>query len=129
MRKSIIILLLGAILTSSCQKKDDNGNLGGFWKLLSIEESDGTVKDTKEENIFWAIQLDLLQVRANESLRAYGRFQHIGDSLFVQMIDTPKILSEYGLKDPTDARFGVEHLDRKKMVLQSKYSRLTFRKF
>ena len=36
--KKILFLLLGITLFASCQKKDDNGDLGGNWKLLQIED-------------------------------------------------------------------------------------------
>ena len=36
--KKIIIALLVAVTITACQKEDDNGDLGGFWKLLKIEK-------------------------------------------------------------------------------------------
>ena len=62
MKKTIFFLL---ILTGliSCQKEDHNGDLGGFWKLLQIEltENDSII-NKRTENMFWAIQLDLIEV-------------------------------------------------------------------
>lgn len=82
MKKGILISIL--ILTMCCcQKEDDNGHLGGYWKLLEITDNSGETTNTKEESLFWAIQLDLIQIGNN-----LGRFQHTGDSLFIQMIDT-----------------------------------------
>ena len=111
---------------SSCQKADKNGDLDGFWKLLQIKEFEsGTITNTKEVDRFWSVQLDLMTTTGNGK----GRFQHIGDSLFVQMIQIPKKSKEVGLYNPLDERFGVVHLSAKKMILRSKYVELNFRKF
>lgn len=128
--KKILFLLLGIVLLASCQKKDDNGDLGGNWKLLQIEDFENdTIINTKEYDRFWAIQLDLMQV----TQVGLGRFQHIGDSLFVQMIYvTDKPISRFkdvGMYTPENERYGVVHLDRKRMILRSKYAELDFRKF
>lgn len=114
-----------AITVASCQKEDDNGDLGGFWKLLQIEYTDSITIDTKEENLFWGIQLKLIEI--DEHL---GRFQHTGDSLYIQMIDTKSnALIEYGILDATNERFAIERLNRNSMQLKSTTARLRFRKF
>lgn len=124
--KKVIYILLSLAVFSSCQKADKNGDLDGFWKLLQIEEFEsGTITNTKEEDRFWSVQLDLMTTTGNGK----GRFQHIGDSLFVQMIQIPKKSKEVGLYNPLDERFGVVHLSAKKMILRSKYVELNFRKF
>ena len=80
--KKIIFLLLGIALFASCQKEDDNGDLGGNWKLTQIEDfATDSIIDKRMEDRFWAIQLDLIQIGNGK-----GRFQHVNDSLFVQMI-------------------------------------------
>lgn len=123
--KKIIFLLLGITVFASCQKEDDNGDLGGNWKLTQIEDFENDkIIDKKMEDRFWAIQLDLIQIGNGK-----GRFQHVNDSLFVQMIYKTSKPEEYGLYDQENARYGVEHLSRKSMVLRSKYAELKFRKF
>ncbi|MBQ2786534.1 MAG: lipocalin-like domain-containing protein [Bacteroidaceae bacterium] len=128
MNKIIPIFILSLLFVAvSCQKKDDNGNLGGFWKLLLIEPVNGDAIDTKEKQCFWKFQLNLMQVGGMYG--TYGRFEHVGDSLFISLIDYDKQpLRQYGLYTNSE-RFGVEHLDRNGMVLQSDSARLTFRKF
>ena len=60
MKKALYIILSAALL-ASCQKADDNGDLGGFWKLLQIEElKNDTIIDKREESCFWAIQLRMI---------------------------------------------------------------------
>ncbi|MBR5476269.1 MAG: lipocalin-like domain-containing protein [Bacteroidaceae bacterium] len=123
MRRFIVIATM-IVLVTACQKADHNGELGGFWQLLEIERND-TALSAKEDKIFWSIQLDLIQISGR-----YGRFQHMGDSLFIQMIDTKENeLVREGIDNATDERFAVELLNRKAMRLRSKETRLTFRKF
>ena len=48
-------------MTIACQKADHNGDLGGFWKLLQIEEvKNDSIIDKREEDCFWAIQLKMI---------------------------------------------------------------------
>ena len=122
--KKIMFILIAAML-ASCQKEDDNGDLGGFWKLMQVEEAiEGNIINTRDSSLFWAIQLDLIQIEYGN-----GRFQHIKDSLFIQMITMPGKPKEYGLYNPKDERFGVLHLDRNGMILRSKDATLTLKKF
>ena len=124
--KKTIYILLAVALFASCQKADKNGDLDGFWKLLQIEEhGSGTITDTKEDDRFWSVQLDLMTTTGNGK----GRFQHVGDSLYVQMIHVPSNPREVGLYNPKDERFEVIHLSAKKMILRSEYVELNFRKF
>lgn len=123
--KRIVSILAVAILLTACQKEDKNGDLGGFWKLLQIEETaTEKVINKRNEDCFWSIQLKLIEI--NEKL---GRFQHTGDSLFVQMIETTGNMSDYGIYNQKNERFRVNHLDRNGMILESKHAVLTFRKF
>lgn len=124
--KKIIYILLCTVLFTSCQKADDNGDLGGWWKLLQIEEiKNDTVIDKRGEDRFWAIQLRMITTNNGGK----GRFQHIGDSLFVQMIQKPSDGKDVGMYTPEDERFGVNRLTNKSMILQSDEVVLTFRKF
>ena len=124
--KKIIYLTLAIALFASCQKEDKNGDLGGFWKLLQIEEHEkDTIIVTREKDLFWSIQLNLLTTTNGGK----GRFQHVGDSLYIQMIYHPGNAREIGMYNPKDERFGVKSLSRSRMILQSKEVTLTFRKF
>lgn len=127
MNKLRIIATITTIfaMTIACQKADHNGDLGGFWQLLQLEQNGNTI-NKKEDKIFWRIQLNLIQISGS-----YGRFEHTGDSLFIRMIDVnnEKALVEYGLNNAKEERFAVEILNNKSMRLRSKDARLTFRKF
>lgn len=123
--KKIIFILIAATLLIACQKEDENGELGGFWKLMQVEEAmEGNIINTRDSSLFWAIQLDLIQIDEGK-----GRFQHIKDSLFIQMITLPSNPQDYGLYNPKDERFGVLHLDRNGLILRSKDATLRLKKF
>ena len=124
--KKIIYILLCTTLFASCQKADENGDLGGFWKLLQIEEvGNDTIIDKRDEDRFWAIQLRMITTNNGGK----GRFQHTGDSLFVQMLQKPQDAKAVGLYNHEDERFEVLILNRNSMVLRSSDATLTFRKF
>lgn len=128
--KKIIIFILVACTFICCQKKDDNGDLGGFWKLIEIEETGSdTPTDVAMESRFWGIQLDLLEIRITNNDRHYFRFQHVSDSLFIQTITDKADLRAYGIYENHNERYKVVRLNRKSMILRSKYAKLTFRKF
>ena len=117
-------MIAAATLLCSCQKEDKNGDLGGFWKIMERVDSKGVTTDTKEESLFWAVQLKLLRIG-----NTYARFQNTGDSLFVQLIEhNGKGLQYYGIYNKEE-RFAVEHLDRNGMILKSDSVKLRFRKF
>lgn len=124
--KRIIFILSVITLLTACQKEDKNGDLGGFWKLKQIEEiATDSIIDLRDKDNFWSIQLKLLTTTDGGK----GRFQHVGDSLYIQMIYSPENPKEFGFYNPKDERFGVKHLDRNGMILQSKDAILTFKKF
>ncbi len=124
--KRIIFILSVITLLTACQKEDKNGDLGGFWKLKQIEEiATDSIIDLRDKDNFWSIQLKLLTTTGGGK----GRFQHVGDSIYIQMIYSPENPKEFGFYNPKDERFGVKHLDRNGMILQSKEAILTFKKF
>ena len=128
--KLYLVSLLLLSLVVSCQKADDNGALGGFWKLLEVESvATGEKSDRRSNGCFMSIQLDLMQLRGPVS--QYARFQHSGDSLFVQIIGDnadEELLKSFGFSG-SEERFFVQKLTGKSLVLKSVYSILTFKKF
>ena len=62
-------LIFATLLTVSCQKADDNGELGAFWKLLEVEHHADTSKsDHRQQSLFMAVQLNLMQPSASAFL-------------------------------------------------------------
>lgn len=127
----IVFLFFACVLLSvSCRKADDNGHLGAFWKLLELEYvADGTKIDCRQQDLFMAVQLDLMQLSGNGL--HYARFRHTGDSLFIQMIggnaDTG-LLESFGMNGQ-EQRFFVKKINRNSLILESEYSKLQFKKF
>ena len=123
-------ILLVCLFTASCQKADDNGNLGAFWKLLEVEYvTDASKSDLRQHSLFMAVQLNLMQFSGNGS--HYARFQHCNDSLFIQMIGgdaDKKLLESFGMNGQ-EQRFFVEKLNKNSLVLKSVYSILRFKRF
>ena len=150
MRYFSLITIFLLLLTGCSIETSDNGKLDGRWQLMEVSYLDGsnrTVK-TKEQLIFWDIQYKLISIHSmtgklHESLteESLCRFTFTGDSLKLfdfyrhyreadQKIDDP--LTTYFQKTGINgikANFAVLHLDRKTMLLQSDYAKLSFRKF
>lgn len=138
MKKNFIlyVCLLLATMTGlvSCGKKPINGNLDGRWQLMTIDYHENGQTE-QPEYIYYDINLYLLKlwetkdIDSNFGPRLFGRFSHVGDSLHVRMIHLTKaMVKPFGMND-TIQHFGVESLTKKKMVLNSRYARLQFRKF
>lgn len=118
------------LLAASCQKKDDNGCLGAFWKLLEVEYvADGTKIDCSRQSLFMAVQLDLMQFSGNGL--CYARFRHSGDSLYIRVIDDmadEELLERFGMNGH-EQRFAVKKINSNSLILESEYSKLRFKKF
>lgn len=130
MKKILSIFFMAAALVA-CQKEDENGDLGAFWKILEIKDhaTEETI-NLKEKNRFWGIQLDLLEIRKTELNVIYCRFQHIDDSLMVQTIGDKDVdLKEWGIYKNDNERYKILLLNDKSMILNSKYAQIIFRKF
>jgi hypothetical protein len=139
--------LFALSLTFSCDKLPRNGKLDGHWQLM---ERDGS--SVQAERTYWAIQLDLLQLRSftkspitkvKYSGGVVARFSHQGDSLIITkgylmnrvnqqdiLIDSKHQadLSAFGITE-LPMRYKVELLTDEKMTLVSGTHRLVLRKF
>lgn len=132
-----MILSCYAVTLLSCDKVDDNGDLGGMWQLTEWKAvPDGTVVATKEDAIFYSVQLNLMKFSRDNDLSNchLARFSHKGDSLFVGKVYARPLdkevqvadLAKYGV--PASGRFAIE-LNSKHMVLRSDEAVLKFRKY
>ena len=133
----IIVCVCCVMVCVSCDKVDDNGDLGGLWQMTEWKTvPGGNVVATKEDAIFYAVQLDLMKFSINNDVSTYhlARFSHRGDSLFIGKVyarpfDTEVPISElskYGV--PASGGFAIE-LGSKNMVLRSEEAVLRFRKY
>jgi hypothetical protein len=133
-RISSVLGLVGVLVCmGSCTHNDINGDLDGVWQLRHIENTEtGTVETVQDSLRFMAVQLHLMELRGPKIGRQFARFQHVGDSLFIQVIDSATVerswMMLFGMDGPQQ-RFKVELLNGEKMVLRGGGRRLGFRKF
>ena len=86
--RTLLIVLLALLLSTACDKLPRNGALDGQWQLVRLNHTDVTA-----QRIYWAVQLDLIQLRspivAPSTSVAYSggvtlRFTHRTDSLWIE---------------------------------------------
>lgn len=136
-RLSIILLVAAAIVNlSSCDKVDDNGRFFGMWQMKEWKAlPSGEIRATKDDRIFYSVQLHLMQFKKIGGSQYLSRFRHKGDSLIIGTVfggasdDTVSIarLAPFGV--PADGRFHIDELSDHTLVLSSDSARLTFRKY
>lgn len=127
------VVLIFLFASFSCGKKSINGILDGRWQLMTIDfHEDG--EQIRPDYTYYDFALHLMQFRKTYGTDAEfgylnGRFNHIDDSMHVMMIRCTKDMAVgFGMND-TIQHFAVEELTGKKMILNSEYARLNFRKF
>ena len=143
MKKLLLIIPLILLTFSSCElETSDNGDLDGFWHLEGIDSLATSVhQNVSEQKLFWAFQMDLLQLRGSEQ-EFYLRFNHEGNCLDLfnpHLRDREKddpvltdkdmyLILPYGI-NATEERFQVLKLNSREMVLQNAILKLSFRRF
>lgn len=141
--KAFLLAILTVAVMGSCTlETSGNGNLDGFWHLVTVDSlGTGGTLDLSGERLYWSFQGNLLSHRdANgrcKELISYFEFK--GDSLFVaetfyydRTNGDPKVndvsdLKPYGMNELNES-FSVLHLDGSYMVLCSDELRLYFKK-
>jgi len=131
----LTITLVGCTLDTS-----NNGDLDGNWQLMRVDTIGGGTTDTKNWQIFYAIQFRLLDISAY-SYPAGGsggfifHFDYTADSLKLSTAVTDgsemydlKSLELFGLTELNE-HFKIQLLNSNNLVLESKKLKLTFRKF
>ncbi len=138
-RPFVSLLFLLALLTTSCDKMDKNGDLDGTWQLLEWTDLASSQPNTEAtKKIYMTVKLDLIQFRYlnNPDVpQFYTRFTHAGNSLtigkaFKAPFDEVVPLSQlapYGITP--DGRFTIERLDDERLILSNEANRLTFRRY
>ena len=145
--RTLILTLLPLFLSTACDKLPRNGALDGQWQLVRLNDTDVTAR-----RIYWAVQLDLIQLRSpivapTTSVPYSGgvtlRFTHRTDSLWIEtgfLMDRdrgrdlhigsryPADLSAFGV-DTLPAYFAVRHLSNARLVLERGERKLEFRKW
>jgi len=140
---TVIGCCLTVIVLASCDKfhTSDNGKLDGNWQLTQVDTlQSGQSADVRQQLIFWAVQADLLQMRARDHFSVFFRFRHNGQTLTLtdpvadareisdSIIANPSTIAHFGLSGLTET-FHILQLTSSKMTLQSDLLRFHFRKY
>jgi len=134
----IVLTLCATIFMVSCDKVDDNGDLGGMWQCTEWKSlSTGEIMADKQQALFYSVQLKLIKFSIHNDMDTYhlARFNHRKDSLIITKVYSRPFdkevscteLAKYGV--PSDGRFAIAHLSSSKLVLKSKENIITFRKY
>ena len=113
MAKFYKLLVIGCwLLAASCQEGRDAGELLGQWKLMD------------KEDMYVSFSGTITQFRKNNGQAVFAKFQHVGDSLFIQCSsiyqeksDTTIIEEEYGMKPFDNIRLRIDVLDGDHLTL------------
>lgn len=140
--KKLFTITLATLAMAACTlETSDNGDLDGFWHLTSIDSiKGGQSVDYSQKRVFWMFQGNLYKMREYENgIAVVGHFKVEGDSLFITdvykddrmngdpMITHASELKFYGI-DAINERFAIKNLSSGKMTLQSRKTRLNFKK-
>lgn len=144
-----ILLALLPLLTSCHLETSDNGDLDGFWHLVSVDTlANSKQTDLSQQRIFWAFQKDLMQLRGGdrkeeggEGRECYERFhiqqqvmtlydphekdREIGDPVIGE--DRLHLLRPYGINALMET-FDILRLTKDDMELRSSTLQLRFKK-
>lgn len=137
-----IFLPLAIILSSvSCElETSGNGNLDGFWHIVSIDtlSTDGKT-DLSQQLFFWSFQNHLMTLSDKKGIQAniVARFQRTDNTLRLYYpcidqresgdiaIEDVEILRPYGVNS-IEEHFEIERLNKNNMTLKSQTLRLRF---
>ena len=119
---SYIFLLTSSL--SSCQEGRDAGDLLGQWRL------------TDKEDMYVSFSGTITQFRKNNGQTVFAKFQHVGDSLFMQCSsiykeksDTTMVEDEFGMKPFTNIRVKIDAVDSDRMLLSKDGQQWTLEKY
>ncbi|MEG1562471.1 MAG: lipocalin-like domain-containing protein [Bacteroides sp.] len=125
--KQIGVLTVILLCLTACGKQYEYRHLDGMWQMRRIQYTSGETEQA--ENLYYSFQLHIINIRKLEHGEYYGKFCYTGDSMHVDIKDAPVgEMKVFGMND-TIQHFKVEQLTSSKLVLQSAYARLEFRKY
>ena len=117
-------LCLSALMLLSCQEGGDAGELFGQWRMT----------DTDRQYI--AFSGSLVLFRSIQEGQVFGKFQHVGDSLFIQAysinnmpLDTAIVEKTFGFTPFTNIRVGILTLNDEHLVLSKGHRKWSFDKY
>lgn len=138
-------MLFMVLITWGCDKKwPINGNLDGYWQLMTVEtKADGVKTDCNR--MYMGIQLHMIEMKdlgGNGYKSFFGEFNYDEDQNIVVIknlkgksstsdngqLANIKDLNPYGI-NAQETIFKVVKADGKTLILESDYARLTMRSF
>lgn len=119
---SYIFLLTSSL--SSCQEGRDAGDLWGQWRLEG------------HDDMYVSFSGTITHFRKNNGQAVFAKFQHEGDSLFMQCSsiyqeksDTTFVEDDFGMKPFTNIRLRIDALDSDRLVLSKDGQHWAFEKY
>lgn len=122
------IALTGGL--ASCRRASDNGKIDGNWQVVEITNLESQ-QSVQPKRMFMAVQLELVQFRGGDALlTGLLEYKKGADKVAFSFPDNPSesVLAGYGLFD-NPASFDIELLDSRSLVLRSKKSVISARRF
>lgn len=144
--KKILAAIAIFLIVLSCDHfhTSDNGLLDGYWQLTQVDTLKNDISvDAKDNNIFWAVQANLLEVinySPNGPTNVFFRFEHWGDSLIIynpvadqrnvqdSIVTDVRTVEFYGLYNLRE-KLHILQLTNRNMTLQNERLRMHFRKY
>lgn len=138
-------MLFMVLITWGCDKKwPINGNLDGYWQLMTVETKADSIK-TDCNRMYMGIQLHMIELKdlgGNGYKSFFGEFSYDEDQNIVVIknlkgksstadngqLANIKDLNPYGI-NAQETVFKVVKADGKTLILESDYARLTMRSF
>lgn len=117
-------IVLFSLLLASCQEGGDAGDLWGQWRLEG------------RDDMYVSFSGTITQFRKNNGQAVFAKFQHVGDSLFMQCssiykekADTLMVEDEFGMKPFINIRVRIDALDSERMLLSKDGQQWTLEKY
>ena len=111
-------------LFTSCQEGGDAGDLWGQWRLEG------------HDDMYVSFSGTITQFRKNNGQAVFAKFQHEGDSLFMQCSsiygeksDTTFVEDDFGMKPFTNIRLRIDALDSDRLLLSKDGQHWAFEKY
>ena len=135
--KKIISLLTCILLFTACDKLEKNGDLDGMWQLYAFKKADGTLLNTKAEQLYLSFQGDLMTLQKTSVCMFIGNFEQTSTTLSLfnirQTTDNAELVTKEELErfylSSTAPLFTVETLSKDKMILKTTDGLFYFRKY
>ena len=125
MAKYYKLLAVGCwLLAASCQEGGDAGDLWGQWRLEG------------HDDMYISFSGNITQFRKNNGQAVFAKFQHEGDSLFMQCSsinqeksDTTFVENDFGMNPFTNIRLRIDALDSDHLTLSKGGKRWLLEKY